>query len=218
MSDVDEFASVGESAEEFTEKSRLRSLFTARDEAAQAIRDAAMREYELLNNGNPKASELVDEHVRSAVVAYTLECEPLFRNTQTGQQYWTAYEFAPVPVPNVPPEEITNDGVGPNYRGKEILGVPESAVSEHKRQILVRGIGQYVDLPSPIKVRWTGYTDGPLSSGRSDATAITTTGVPRQLSESTFRATNQLLSELDIGIDAETQSGEEAHVDYSDLL
>jgi hypothetical protein len=214
MSADDEFAVVSESTEQFMEQSRLRSLFDARDKAAQAIRDATMREQELRRK-TPRATLLVDEHVRAAVTAYVLECEPLYQNTELGQEYWVEYRFEPVTLAIAPPDEVTTSGRG--YKSREILGLPEGVLEEN-RVLSVTGIQEYLALPSPITVRWTGTQDGPLSSGRSTVTATTELGAPRILSESVFRATNQLLADLDIGIDAERQSGGEAQFDYSDLL
>jgi len=200
---TEERATVGDSAQEVIEKSRLRSLFEARDEAATAIREAPLKEYEV-----PR--QVVNQHVRSSVTAYILECEPLFKNTEAGLEYWQKYQFKPIPLPRSPPDEVTSpDGpldstsVGPTVKRKEIIGIPDSMI-EDSRQIAVTGIGSYVGLPSPIEIRWVGFgADSPNLSGESNNTEITQVQIPRQLSESAFRATNKLLADLDIGLGAE---------------
>jgi hypothetical protein len=200
---TEERATVGDSAQEVIEKSRLRSLFEARDEAATAIREAPLKEYEV-----PR--QVVNQHVRSSVTAYILECEPLFKNTEAGLEYWQKYQFKPIPLPRSPPDRIVGpDGpldstsVGPTVKRKEIIGIPDSMI-EDSRQIAVTGIGSYVSLPSPIEIRWVGFgSDSPNLSGESSNTEITQVQIPRQLSESAFRATNKLLADLDIGLDAE---------------
>jgi len=200
---TDEEATVGESAQELTEKSRLRSLFQSRDEAATAIREAPLKEYEV-----PR--QVVNQHVRSSVTAYILECEPLFKNTEAGLEYWQRYQFKPIPLPQSPPDEVTGPNgpldttsVGPTVKRREVIGVPDSMISD-SQQIGVTGIGSFVNLPSPIEIRWVGFgADSPSFAGESNNTATTQIQIPRQLSEGAFRATNKLLADLDIGLDAE---------------
>jgi hypothetical protein len=212
----DETAAVGESAEELTEKSRLKSLFTARDEAAKAIRDAPLREYEV-----PK--QAVDEHVQSAVTAYVFECEALFQNTETGRDYWTNYTLQPISLPRSAPDELVESGplnsvpVGAQVRDIDVVRVPESMINEDDWRIELAGIGDYVCLPSPIKIRWVGH-GSPGFIGESIDTETTQINIPRTLSEDVFRATNNLLADLDIGLDAEQATDKEASYDYSDLL
>jgi hypothetical protein len=200
---TEEKATVGDSAQELTEKSRLRSLFQARDQAATAIREAPLKEYEA-----PR--EVVNQHVRSSVTAYILECEPLFKNTEAGLEYWQRYQFKPIPLPRSPPDELTgSDGplnstpIGPAAKRREIIGIPDSMIDD-SQQIEVTGIGSYVNLPSPIEIRWIGFgADSPNFTGESSNSATTQIQIPRQLSEGAFRATNKLLADLDIGLDAE---------------
>ncbi len=213
MSD-NEIADIGESAEEFTEKNRLRSLFEARDQAAQAIREAPLREYEIQQYQAPK--EIVDEHVRAAVTAYTLECEPLFKNTNDGLRYWKQYDLPAIQLPKAEPDEVKSDKIGPNVRNIEIEGVSDSIFDRENLKIKMTGIESYVTLRSPIKIHWQGY--GELGYRRKRLEATTTMGVPRSLSEDVFRATNKLLADLNIGLDAEQIEDSEASYDYSDLL
>lgn len=209
-----EIADIGESAEEFTEKNRLRSLFEARDQAAQAIREAPLREYEIQQYRATK--EIVDEHVRAAVTAYTLECEPLFKNTNDGLRYWKQYDLPAIQLPKAEPDEIKSDKIGPNVRNIEIEGVSDSIFDRENLKIKMTGIESYVTLRSPIKIHWQGY--GELGYRQKRLEATTTMGVPRSLSEDVFRATNKLLADLDIGLDAEQIEDEEVSFDYSDLI
>jgi hypothetical protein len=216
MTERNETAAVTETAEELTEKSRLKSLFTARDEAAKAIRDAPLREYEV-----PK--QAVDEYVQSAVTAYVFECEALFQNTEIGRDYWTNYTLQPISLPQSAPDELVQSGplssvpVHAQVRDINVLRVPESMIDEENWQIELAGIADYVCLPSPIKIKWTGH-GSPDFIGESISTKTTQINIPRTLSEEVFRATNNLLADLDVGLDAEQRKDTEASYDYSDLL
>jgi hypothetical protein len=210
----DEIANIGESAEELTERNRLQSLFDARDQAAEAIREAPLREYEIQRYQAPK--EVIDEHVRAAVTAYALECEPLFKNTNEGLRYWKQYDLPGIQLPEAEPDEIQNDKIGPNVRNIEIEGVPDSMFDRQNLKIKMTGIESYVTLRSPIKIHWSGYGEHGYRLQRREVT--TTMGVPRSLSEDVFRATNKLLADLNIGLDAEQIEDSEASYDYSDLL
>jgi len=151
--------------------------------------------------------QVIDEHVRSAVTAYILECEPLLQNTEAGREFWFEYEFAPVPLPSSAPDEVL-PGDGPTstlaqgVRDKQVLGIPDSMLDENGRQIALSGISAYVDLPSPIKIRWIGYSSTGFHGANQENTAVTTVSIPRSLSESAFRAVNNLLAELNIGLNA----------------
>jgi len=216
MTEGDETAAVGESAEELTEKSRLKSLFTSRDEAAKAIRDAPLQEFEV-------PSQAVDEYVQSAVTAYVLECEALFQNTETGLEYWTDYPLQSIPLPRSPPDELVSTGpmssapVGVQVQDIRLPSVPDSMIDDDNWRIELTGIAAYIRLPSPIKIRWIGHKSTGFT-GESIDTKTTTMRVPRTLSETVFRATNNLLADLDIGLDAEQATDGEASYDYSDLL
>jgi len=69
---------VGDSAQEYTEKTRLRGLFKARNEAAKAVREAPLRKYDVLQE--PSGFEALGEYAKAAVTAYVIECEPLFQS------------------------------------------------------------------------------------------------------------------------------------------
>jgi hypothetical protein len=90
-------------------------------------------------------------------------------------------------------------------------------INEHDWQIELAGIGDYVCLPSPIKIKWVGH-GSPGFMGDSIDTKTTQINIPRTLSESVFRATNNLLADLDVGLDAERRKDEEVSFDYSDLI
>jgi hypothetical protein len=83
-------AIVADSAEEYTDKSRLRSLFEARDAASKAIRKASMQEMQILSErgdiSERAARNVVNSNVRESVSAYVLECEPLLRNSEDGRE------------------------------------------------------------------------------------------------------------------------------------
>lgn len=90
-----------ENVEEFLTKNRLRSLFEARDTAAEAIRTASLKQMELREKGQPPAAakRVVGEHVHETVRAYCLECEPLLRNTEAGRQLLHEEEIETITLP-----------------------------------------------------------------------------------------------------------------------
>lgn len=211
-SEGDELARVTEDAAEFVDKARLRSLFEARDEAAEAIREATLHEIELEERGHDEATQVVDEHVRTNVMAYVLECEPLLKNTEAGAEYWNDYSLGPMRLPDSPPTD-RNWEVGPT----RTVYLGDRWIDEGSGTILIPGIGAFVNLPSPIQVEWTG-TVHPYT-GETESEAVTENyPVPRAISEDVFRAINRLLADLGIGLEAEAAEDGEASYDYSDLI
>jgi len=196
-----------------------RSLFDARDEAAEAIRDSPLQSFRRRERADGDAADgeidrVVDEAVRQAVTAYVLEAEPLLQNTEAGQEVW--HDAGLQPAALEPPASIPWDDE-PSY---EVGGVPESLVDEKNDVIRVPGVAHYVSLETPFSVTWTGQAD--TVAHRRHATERveepTLMTLPRSTSEGVFRATNKLLADLGIGIDAEVAADDEASFDYSDLL
>lgn len=211
--DGDELARITEDAEAFVDKARLRSLFEARDEAAQAIRDAPLQQVQVETKGVDK--QVVDKHVRAAVTAYVLECEPLLQNTAAGLDYWQSYDVGPIRLPRSPPSDTAWE-MGPD---RTVVGVPDGLVDEGADAIAIPGIRQYVSLPSPITIKWAGIAESPgCNRGTEDATEPSQITIPRGVSEDVFRALNRLLADLGIGLDAEAIEDGEASYDYSDLI
>lgn len=223
MSEPEHKAAVNESAEEFVDKARLKSLFEAREEAGKAIREAPLTEYQLELSRERIPPAVIEQHVRSAVTAYVLECEPLFKNTQTGLAYWQNYDFINIELPKTPPKKFQVDenapssSLPPRVKKREIIGVSDDIVDWQNGYIDVTGVRTYLELPSPVKCRWTGWAT--VGVGRKKKkTEVTTFGVPRRVSEAVFRTTNKLLADLDIGLDVEKARDGEASYDYSDLI
>jgi hypothetical protein len=214
--DGDELARITEDAEAFVDKARLRSLFDARDTAAEAIQEATLTKHRLAAKRSVAESEqLVDEHVRAAVTTYVLECEPLLQNTSTGLEYWQSYEVGPVHLPPYPPSDTAWE-MGPD---RTVVGVPAGLIDADRDVIEIPSIRQYVNLPSPIRLRWSGLVESPgFDRGTEDGAETTNISMPRDASEDVFRAINKLLADLGVGLDAETIEDDEASYDYSDLL
>lgn len=171
--------------ESFTTKSRLRSLFAARDDAATAIREASMKELQLQERGASKkqATHIVDKHVRENVRAYVYECEPLLQNTPSGLQLYKNQPLHTVTLPTGPNVDVQVNGetvADGAYAVNGIEGYIEytgATVDESKLQLTENGMAK----------AGNSYTISP----------------PRGLSEAVFRALNTLLADLGIGLEAE---------------
>lgn len=207
--DGDELASVSEDADDYIDKARLRSLFEARDEAAEAIRESSLRQFEIERQygDDTDAAMIIDEHVRQSVLAYVLEAEPLLQNTDAGQEVWEDAGLAPVALPSPPSAEWDGD---PSMK---VNGVPNGMLDLGRNIVHVPGIGHYVSLDTPFTVVWSGFTHGGGVTERKRKITLS-----RATSEDVFRTINELLADLGIGIDAEAASNEEVSYDYSDLI
>jgi len=177
--------------ESFTTKSRLRSLFDARDDAATAIREASMKELQLQERGVSKkqAKHIVDKHVRENVRAYVYECEPLLRNTPSGLELYKDQPLHTVTLPTGPNTDVQVNGESIDDGAYAINGIKGyieysgATVDENKLQLTEKGMSN----------TGNSYTLSP----------------PRGLSESVFRALNTLLADLGIGLEAEIDSDED---------
>jgi hypothetical protein len=177
--------------ESFTTKSRLQSLFDARDDAATAIRQASMKELQLQERGVSKkqAKHIVDKHVRENVRAYVYECEPLLRNTPSGLELYKNQPLHTVTLPTGPNTDVQVNGKSVDdgaYAVNGIKGYIEysgATVDENKLQLTENGMSNTGD----------SYTLSP----------------PRGLSESVFRALNTLLADVGIGLEAEIDEDED---------
>jgi len=171
--------------ESFTTKSRLRSLFDARDDAATAIRQASMKELQLQERGVTKqqAARIVDQNVRENVRAYVYECEPLLRNTPSGLDLYQNQPLHTVTLPKGTNTSVQVNGKSVNDGAYAINGIKGyieydgATVDKNKLQLTENGMSNTGD----------SYTISP----------------PRGLSESVFRALNTLLADLGIGLEAE---------------
>lgn len=201
-----------DSLDEFSDRARLQTLFETRHEAAEAIRRAPIRELELEHKTteyNPQY--LVDRIVRAGVTAYILEAEPLLRNTEPGRELWSNHQLRPVHLPEYAPAHP--DGEWEHVSMAEPAGIDAGRDAD---MIQLEGLGDYVTLPDPIELDYTGLLNRP---DHSDTVTVTTRiGVDRETSTDVFRALNKLLADLGIGLDAETAEDTEASYDYGDLI
>jgi hypothetical protein len=197
-----------EDIEAFTDKARLRSLFNARDKASEAIRDASLNRLKAQERGASKqlAQKIVNQRIAACVRAYVSECEPLLRNTDIGKQL--LYE-----------SEIESFTVPYQYQGKDftqVLDVPAGEVDG--RQITLHGLDQYLRFDAAT-VQYGETTVEQTPAGFEHQSPVTkTVPMPVRMSETIFRELNDLLAQLDIGLQAETESDDVASYDYSDLI
>jgi len=207
----DEAVRVDDEVTDMVDRARLTALFDAREQAAEAIRDAPLQRVEMRQAGQPPA--VVAEHVRSAVTAYVLEAEPLFQNTEEGRELWRSSRVGPIP--------LTDPSKGVEWYeppDATVINVRDELVRDD--HILVPGIGTYVSLPSPIEVVWEGeesvtYRRGNATKDRQERAEVRP---PVEVSEAVFRASNRLLADIGLGLEAETVEDGEVSFDYSDLI
>lgn len=199
---------VAEDVEAFIDKARLRSLFNARDKASEAIRDSSIKKLQAREKGATQqlADSVVNDRIAACVRAYIAECEPLLRNTETGREL--LYDT-----------EITSFHVPYQYDGKEFSRIVDLPCGEADgREITLHGLDQYLRFDS-CTVEY-GETSLEKTDRGLEPQPPTTTQVPLpvRLSESIFRELNDLLAQLNIGLQAETDDDEEVSFDYSDLI
>jgi hypothetical protein len=199
---------VAEDVEAFIDKSRLRSLFDARDKASEAIRDASLKKLQARERGATRqlANSVVNDRIAACTRAYVAECEPLLRNTESGREL----------LHNT---EITSFHVPYEHNGKEFSRIVDTPCGEvDGREITLHGLDQYLKFDS-CTVEY-GETSLKETDKGIEPQPPTTTQIPLpvRLSESIFRELNDLLAGLNIGLQAETDDDEEVSFDYSDLI
>jgi hypothetical protein len=197
-----------EDIEGYMDKQRLKSLFDARNKAAEAIRDASLNQLKAQERGasHQLAQNIVTDRIDSCVRAYVAECEPLLRNTDAGQQL--LYD-----------NEITTFTVPYQYNGRMFSQVVDLPCGElNGREITLNGLDEYLRFDG-VTAEYGEIsleeTPNGLQPQQPERTEIP---LPTRLSESVFRELNQLLADLDVGLQAETQSDDVAEYDYSDLI
>jgi len=197
-----------EDIEGYMDKQRLKSLFEARNKAAEAIRDASLNQLKAQERGasHKLAQSIVTDRIDSCVRAYVAECEPLLRNTDAGQQL--LYD-----------NEITTFTVPYQYNGRMFSQVVDLPCGElDGREITLNGLDEYLRFDG-VTAEYGEIsleeTPNGLQPQQPERTEIP---LPTRLSESVFRELNQLLADLDVGLQAETQSDDVAEYDYSDLI
>ena len=197
-----------EDIEGYMDKQRLKSLFDARNKAAEAIRDASLNQLKAQERGasHQLAQNIVTDRIDSCVRAYVAECEPLLRNTDAGQQL--LYD-----------NEITTFTVPYQYNGRMFSQVVDLPCGElDGREITLNGLDEYLRFDG-VTAEYGEIsleeTPNGLQPQQPERTEIP---LPTRLSESVFRELNQLLADLDVGLQAETQSDDVAEYDYSDLI
>jgi hypothetical protein len=194
--------------EAYMDKQRLKSLFEARNKAAESIRDASLNSLKAQERGaSPElAQQIVNNRIAACVRAYISECEPLLRNTETGRQLLYDDEVASFTVPY--------QKGGKTFT--EIVDLPAGEIDG--REVTLCGLDQYLRFDScTVKYGRASFTQ--KTGGFEREPALTKQiPMPVRLSESIFRELNDLLAQLDIGLSAETDDDEEVDFDYSHLI
>ncbi len=200
-------AIVADSAEEYTDKSRLRSLFEARDAASQAIRKASMQEMQIrVERGISEraARNVVNSNVRESVSAYVLECEPLLRNSEDGRELLNSTHIHDWRIP----------GDRHEYDNWEVVDNTVTVVDDSLIRIV--GLENYLSMSS---VTTRHFQTVKKHDGYHKQEELVSHTVSRKVSEKVFRELNLLMADLGIGLEAEREDADKvAEYDYSDLI
>lgn len=217
MSDAkipDETVFVADNVDEFVERTRHTQILDAKERAADALREAQLRRMEARSKEKPSwlIKQAAREPARSAVESYILECESLYRQTEEGRELWHKADLSTIQV---------RDAMDLRHRdniGKvKSIRIGGSGSGAKDPEITVTGVGGYLELSSTeICVEHEKALPRRGSPTEVDTFWCDLT-IPVDVSREAYRATNVLLTALDLGV----KTGEEDGVvdgDYSELL
>lgn len=214
---ADEIAVVVDDMDEFIDRTRYQQLFEARSAAMNALRDAPMSRVEGRGRGarEEEVTYAVSESTRAAVAGYVLEAEPLYQNTDIGQELWRTASLGPLPISDVAPNVTWGE-----VETHELFRVPESAavLGTPPNRVKLSGIGTFLEFGNAYLQATSNSSGDWRGRERGDKTEIHELLTPPELSEQVFRVTNHLLTELGVGLQSETSDENEAETDYSDIV
>jgi hypothetical protein len=200
---------VADNVDEFVERTRHRQILDAKERAGDALRQVGARRMEAQQSGQPdyEAERPAREMSRSSVEAYVLECEALYQGTPEGNGLWDSAHIA---------EFTVGDALGLEHRDITVSGINDGTSRTPADRVQVVGVGEYLELGGWIDVNYEETLDRRGSPTTEDTARLELT-VPVNVSRAVFRATNGLLSELDLGVKTgtEDESGE-WDTDYRD--
>ncbi|MDS0223796.1 hypothetical protein NDI54_20930 [Haloarcula sp. S1AR25-5A] len=205
----DETVFVADNVDEFVERTRHRQILDAKERAGEALRKVGGHRLEAHRSGQPdhEAERLVREMARSAVESYVLECEALFQGTPEGNILW---DEAPIA------EFTVGDALGLEHRDIDAVEVNDGIPRDSAESVQVVGVGQYPDLGGWVDVTYEETLNRRGSPTTEETTRLELT-VPVDVSREAYRATNTLLTALDLGVKTGEKGGE-VDGEYSDLL
>lgn len=210
---------IADSVNEFVERERWRQILEAREIARDAIRDYPQHLAQLRHDGvtGEEAKVLATRVVRSAVESYVLECEPFFKNTETGEEFWSEEEISSVPVLSLvsPPRPEADDLHVSGIEQVETADDTDLRLSRREDgaiAVRVRGVGDYVEIgETPIVYEYRVEDDDdrnpvvhPNAGTRTDQATIR---LPREVARDVCRLTDELLTEVAPGLDIGESDG-----------
>ena len=225
-----EFEYQGEHTADLLEKSRLEALFSARQAAADALRESEAV-YQQLAQGvsHTRARNLSREKVRSSVVAYALEAESLLR-TDAGRHIYKEQSLGAMPVPQQPPlapnhghlwEQADRPG-DVAVTDITLAGVPEAVITRDAADlptaINVIGISSLLSLPSPVTARYTLRSKLTYPDSHDTSDRLRQLYPDTNIAAQAFRKINHLLDELEITLPVGVKSDSEAGSRYQDMV
>lgn len=206
---------IADNVDEFVQRQRYQQIFDARSEAGRAIRESETRKLDAVQSGLdlPEAEAVMRQTVRKAVESYVLECEPLYQQTEVGTALWSDTDLATVRAL----ECVA--GASPDDVGQlSLLGTGGLAVQDHPLTIQVGGVGDYMAFNNlRARLSRTESLNRRSAATQTDDKQVTLS-TPVWLSREAFRATNALLNDLGVGIEATSDDDGEVRGEYSDIL
>lgn len=209
----DEIVHVADTVDEFVERTRHSQILDAKERAAKALREAELRRTELRQQSRPEheVRAAARSPLRSAVEAYILECEPLYQQTEEGRKLWDSADLGRIGISGS--LDLDRSQIG----DIQSVSLVDSTLDASSDVIRVQGIREFLAL-SEAKCQIT-YEHalprrGDVTETRSVATRLL---IPTEVSQSAYRATNALLTSLDLGVKTGIEDEEaEWDTDYRD--
>lgn len=207
---------VADDVDEFIQRTRWKQILEAAADARAALRDGGAKTAQLRRAGRSRSQASLDAAgmVRSAVVSFVLECEPLYRRTDAGAELWRGARLTKAPARDLLDTEF--DGTVTEI---EPLGRADVTFRRENGElvVVVDGVEEFVELDRSI-VRVTVEEDmdrrGPATSTEDYSAGLFT---PAAISREAYRATNALLNHVGPGFEVEDGSTD-VEGDYAALL
>jgi hypothetical protein len=192
-------------------RSRLKSLFDARDNC-RLIREKAQTVAATEN----KSRVAANSHYRHAIETYVREVEPLFAQTESGRQYWRAYDFGEITLS--PDVEVRS----PRRDDHDIYVLAETGqklMQDLPEQVMkVRGLNTLFELDSPMCATFElAVSSRAFGKNSTMRTQTVRRQVPFKILDRMYATVNGYLAEIGIGVSVDMNDST-ATADYTDIV
>lgn len=212
--DDEQTVHVADSVDEFVERMRHEQILDARQRASDALRDSTHIKLDATGSRKERA-HIARKHVASVVTQFILECEPLFKKTEQGQALWDNTHLDTVPFHECVAIPIEYESIEDYERTR---GLDFSKTKGGQRVFNVMGIQDYLSFDE-TQCRLNCITYSNSHTGTVKTTNIRVSPAPLEsTSREAYRATNALLSSLDLGVSMADLDNDVVEDDYSEYL